>query len=64
MKCHSDAAALFDPIVCARISPHCAQQIGLSVFIQVIYIQITHTFVFKRRISLAVLLQLLSKAAS
>lgn len=62
MKCHSDAAALFDPIVCASISPHCAQQRGLSVFIQVIYIQITS--VFKRRISLAVLLQLLSKAAS
>lgn len=34
------------------------------VFIQVICIQITDTFVYKRKISLAVLLQLLSKAAS
>lgn len=45
MKCHCYAAALIDPIICAGISLHCAKQTDLSVFIQVIYIQITYTSV-------------------
>lgn len=63
MKCHSDAADwLIDPVIWASLSAQCAKEIGLSVFIQVIYIQIGYSFVCKRRISLAILLQLWSKA--
>lgn len=53
---------LIDPVIWAGLSAQCAKEIGLSVFIQVIYIQIGYSFVCKRRISLAMLPQLWSKA--
>lgn len=62
MKCHSDAAALIDPVIWASLSAQCAKEIGLSVFSQVIHIQIGYSFVYKRRISSAILSQLWSKA--
>lgn len=62
MKCHSDAAVLIDPVIWASLSAQCAKEIGLSVFCQVIHIQMGYSFVCKRRISSAILSQLWSKA--